>query len=81
MTADMSDRMTSIAGVVAVEAEQAEAIATLLAVLDAVLSDEPTLDPVPPSTIWRWYSEGWNRCARDIRAALAKAKEATDATA
>jgi hypothetical protein len=39
--------------------------------VDAVLSDEPVLDPTPPSAIWRWYSEGWNRCARDVRAAAA----------
>ena len=45
-------------------------IARLREAIDGVLSDEPVLDPTPKGVIWRWYSEGWNRCARDVRAAL-----------
>ncbi len=57
--------------IAAIEAEAVAARnAEIRAAVDTVLSDEPTLDPVPASAWSRWYSEGWNRCARDVRAAV-----------
>ncbi len=52
------------------------ALDALREALEAVLADEPVLYPNSPGG--RWYSEGWNRCARDVRAALREGETAND---
>ena len=51
--------------------EQAK-VERLRVALGVVLDAEPTLEPTPALRAMSpaWYSEGWNRCARDVRAVI-----------